>query len=42
MDTSGSFRKGWVVDVRPDVKGRPAPEAGRRTTLDIGPHIDWG
>ena len=26
----------------PAVKGKPASEAGRRTTLDIGPHIDWG
>jgi len=27
--------------VGPDVKGKPASKAGRRTTLDIGPHIDW-
>ena len=41
MVTSGSFRKAWVVDVWPAVKGKPASEAGRRTTLDIGPPIDW-
>ena len=41
MVPSGSFKKGWVVDVWPDVKGKPAPGAGRRTTLDIGPPIDW-
>jgi len=40
--TSGSFKKGQVVDVWPDVKGKPASKAGRRTTLDIGPHIDLG
>jgi four helix bundle protein len=42
MTTSGSFNYGWVVDGWPDVKGKPASEAGRRTTLDFGPHIDWG
>ena len=42
MATSGSFKKRWVVDVWLDVKGKPASEAGRRTTLDIGPPIDWG
>jgi len=41
MITSGSFKKGWVVDVGPAVKGKPASGAGRRTTLDIGPYIDW-
>jgi len=41
MITSGSFKKGWIVDVGPAVKGKPASGAGRRTTLDIGPYIDW-
>jgi hypothetical protein len=41
MITSGSFTKGWAVDVGLAVKGKPASGAGRRRTLDIGPHIDW-
>jgi four helix bundle protein len=41
MVISGSFRKGWVVDGWPDVKDKPASEAGRRTTLDIGSPIDF-